>query len=342
MSFHEKRRQQFLGERYYNETISAIPEVIHMFQQSPAGSGSTEQEGWMISQRRVAANLFDQLFLEYTAGQPIESMRQLVGQIVNAYEIYGQSLWRHHNNQNEPVFEFVLTDDYAALMQLIGLCFLLHRRDLLPRIAALQDGVDGENGGADVLFEEFMIHAMGPDIRYESDYLCALKPYEPLFYALTEDTNTKQLAELHTFLKRWYKDLAGCAWHDAHKPNENGEQGGYFGYWSFEAGAAVILLGIEDDSSLHQYLYYPKDLVAWSRAHAAQYPDGGMTATATIQSTNIQAGQACLKTGWWFTPTRADSRRFFQKGATFPAIENSDYGATFWQWSPDQSGPSLV
>ncbi|SEL09659.1 hypothetical protein SAMN05216604_1711, partial [Pseudomonas agarici] len=31
----------------------------------------------------------------------------------------------------------------------------------------------------------------------------------------------------------------------------------------------------------------------------------------------------------------------FQQGATFPEIEGSDYGLTFWQWSPDQSNPTL-
>ncbi|NWC08543.1 hypothetical protein HX776_06860 [Pseudomonas agarici] len=41
------------------------------------------------------------------------------------------------------------------------------------------------------------------------------------------------------------------------------------------------------------------------------------------------AGEACPKSGWWFTPARLNSRRYFQQGATFPAIEGSDYGETF-------------
>ncbi|SEL79915.1 protein of unknown function [Pseudomonas agarici] len=290
----------------------------------------------MISQRRIVANLYEKLFLEYTAGEPIEPLRQQIEDIINAYEVYSERLWALYGDHNEPVFDYVITDDYANLMQLIGLCFLLHRRDLLPRIAALQDGVEGENGGADALFEEFMIHAIGREKRYQSDYLCALKPYEPLFYALTEDEYPKQLKELNIFLKRWYKDLAGCAWHDSHKA-----EGGYYGYWSFEAGAAVILLGIEDDSSLHKYLYYPKDLVAWCRAHAAEYSNSTPPATDKTTANRVAAGQPCPKSGWWFTPARLNSRRYFQQGAAFPVIEGSDYGLTFWQWSPDQSNPTL-
>ncbi len=53
------------------------------------------------------------------------------------------------------------------------------------------------------------------------------------------------------------------------------------------------------------------------------------------------AGELCPKSGWWFTPAQLNSRRYVQQGVTFPAIEGSDYGTTFWQWSPDQSGPTL-
>ncbi|MFN1266804.1 PoNe immunity protein domain-containing protein [Pseudomonas lundensis] len=336
MDFISKRRQQFLGEKLYSETMKEIPEVIEMFRRYPAGSGTSVQEGWMISQRRIAVNLYEKLLLEYTAGEPIEPLRQELEDIIKGYEIYAEQLWKLHDDRNEPVFDFVVSDDYAQLMQLVGLCFLLHRQDLLPRLAALQDGIDGENGGTDALFEEFMIHAVGHDKRYESDYLCALRPYEALFYGLTEDEPSKQLKELTLFLSRWYKDLAGCAWYDSHKTG-----GGYCGYWSFEAGAAVVLLGIEDDSSLYQFLYYPKDLVAWSRANESKYSTNTKTLRDPITAAGIAAGQLCPKSGWWFTPAKANSRRYIQQGIAFPAIEDSDYGTTFWQWSPDQSAPTL-
>lgn len=53
------------------------------------------------------------------------------------------------------------------------------------------------------------------------------------------------------------------------------------------------------------------------------------------------AGELCPKSGWWFTPAKANSRRYIQQGIAFPAIEGRDYGTTFWQWSPDQSAPTL-
>lgn len=339
MEFHERRRQQFLNERHYGEQIAFDDEVL-AGQRKNLLEPERGERGWHCSLfQGIAQTMFIKLCLHYTAGEPIESLSAQLAEVVTAYERYGESLWKYESNPNEPVFTFTSIDDYCELMQIIGLCFLLHRRDLLPRIAAMQDGVDGENGGVDTLFEEFMAYAVGSENRYESDWLCASKPYESLFHALTETTPEKQLAELQRFLKRWYKDLAGCGWHDSHKPDEAGNQGGYYGYWSFEAGAAVLLLGIEDDSSLHQYLYYPKDLVAWARTQV-NHP-GGAEGGMQTALTSTPGGQPCPQAGWWFTPAKQGSRRYFNSGEVMPIIEGSDYGATFWQWDIDQTAPKL-
>jgi hypothetical protein len=61
----------------------------------------------------------------------------------------------------------------------------------------------------------------------------------------------------------------------------------------------VLLLGIEDDSSLHKYLYYPKDLVAWAREHAKLTRKAPQPGTLRLR---CEAGQPCPKTGFWFTP----------------------------------------
>lgn len=55
----------------------------------------------------------------------------------------------------------------------------------------------------------------------------------------------------------------------------------------------------------------------------------------------LPAGKECSRAGYWFTPAKQNSRRYFKQGDVFPEIEGSSYGATFWQWSPDQSVPSL-
>lgn len=330
MQFQQVRRQQFLNETHYIRDLEQIKGAIEMFTAGPA-SGDSVAEGWMISSRRIAANAFERLSLRYTAGEAVAPLRQEIEDVVVAYERYGQHIWEFTGDRNAWVFDFNVVEEYCQLMQVVGLCLLLHRRDLLPRIAVLQDGGNGSNGGADVIFEEFLIHVQGAEKRYQTEHACQIRPYENLFYALTEDNQKAQLKELELFLKHWYKDLAGTGWHDSHKSDDHGNQGGYYGYWSFEAGAAVLLLGIEDDSSLHKYLYYPKDMVAWARAHAAlSAPDE--KAAAPLRAL---AGEPCPREGWWLTPAKLDSRRKFQQGETMPEV-GGDYGATIWQWDEQQ------
>jgi hypothetical protein len=333
VDFQARRRQQFLGEQHYKEQLAFWDDVIQG-QQANLLKPEGKERGWHRSLLQgIADELLIKLTLHYTAGEPIEPRRQELEPVIAAHERYGELLRKNVRNDNETIFDFTSLDDYCQLMQLTGLCFLLHRRDLLPRLAALQDGQNGANGGVDTLYEEFMAYGLGAETRYESDWLCHKKPYEPLFHALTETSPAAALIELDRFLKHWYKDLAGTGWHDSHKPDENGNQGGYYGYWSFEAGAAVLLLGIEDDSSLHKYLYYPKDLVAWAREHAH------LSDTSTRESSlrlRCEAGEPCPRAGWWVTPAMSDSRRRFREGEVMPDL-NSNYGTTIWQWDDNQT-----
>jgi hypothetical protein len=332
MQFHERRRQQFLGEQHWalarRNCLEGVEEVGRILREAVAEGDVRYAMG---RARTISELMIDRLTLDYTAGDPVASMRGDLEKVVAAFERYAELLWQYKADRNEPAFDFVVLDDYCQLMQLVGLCFLLHRRDLFPRIAALQDGENGTaNGGADVIYEEFMIHVFGADKRFDTEHACQVRPYENLFYALTEESTDKQIKELDLFLKRWYKDLSGTGWHDSHKPNENGEQGGYHGYWSFEAGAAVILLGIEDDSSLHKYLYYPKDLVAWCREHRSlSEPDGAQGIRL-----RCEADQPCPRDGEWETPAQANSRRRFTQGEVMPSVA-ADYGQTIWQWVGD-------
>lgn len=334
MSFNAIRRQQFLAERYVQDQLAQFEAVLNDPDGLEANLRQPERErGWYASLARgVGFEKFSRMLLRYTAGEDCSALRTELDEIVSAYERYGIFLWKDTENRNDPVFEFDVLDAYCQLLQLVGLCFLLHRRDLLPRIAAFQDGADGkENGGCDTLYEEFMAFCVGPEARFETDMLCQLRPYQDLFNGLTETTPAQGLTEIDLFLKHWYKDLAGTGWHDSHKPDEHGNQGGYYGYWSFEAGAAVLLLGIEDDSSLHKYLYYPKDMVAWARAHAAlSTPDEKAAAPLCAL-----AGEPCPREGWWLTPAKLDSRRKFRQGETMPEV-GGDYSAAIWQWDATQ------
>lgn len=63
-------------------------------------------------------------------------------------------------------------------------------------------------------------------------------------------------------------------------------------------------------------------------------------AAASLRVGRVPAGASCPQSGWWYTPAKLGSRRYFRQGEVFPRIEDSDYGDTFWLWSQDQTSPS--
>ncbi len=51
---------------------------------------------------------------------------------------------------------------------------------------------------------------------------------------------------------------------------------------------------------------------------------------------SVRGGSPCPETGWWHTPAKAGSRRYFEAGEIMPVIEGSQWGATNWHWSPGE------
>ncbi|WP_407719305.1 hypothetical protein [Pseudomonas syringae] len=78
-----------------------------------------------------------------------------------------------------------------------------------------------------------------------------------------------------------------------------------------------------DDSKI-DHMVYPKDLVEYARNYQG---------TNGSQVNRVVAGDPCTKTGYWFTPAQANSRRHFQQGEIMPRISDSKWGDTLWYWS---------
>jgi hypothetical protein len=74
-----------------------------------------------------------------------------------------------------------------------------------------------------------------------------------------------------------------------------------------------------------------------------EYEDPAETTTAQVIAEarlRVEANQPCPQTGWWMTPAKAGSRRYFNEGEIMPSL-GGGYGLTIWQWDVDQSAPKL-
>jgi len=65
-------------------------------------------------------------------------------------------------------------------------------------------------------------------------------------------------------------------------------------------------------------------------------PPPGEANTAIDDRLRCEANQPCPREGYWFTPAKAGSRRFFKQGEPTPEFK-TDYGLTIWQWDENQA-----
>ena len=120
-----------------------------------------------------------------------------------------------------------------------------------------------ERDGLKDFVVDFLISYRKPSRQKQSNDFQFSKPYKAIQEIISLETNDKQTAviRLQKYLqKEWYSGHKGSGWHDDHKS----KWGVHFGYWSFESGAIVKILGL-DDSSLKDQQYYPYDLVHWGK-----------------------------------------------------------------------------
>ncbi|WP_180171127.1 PoNe immunity protein domain-containing protein, partial [Acinetobacter sp. YH12027] len=233
---------------------------------------------------------------------------------------YTIALRKDEEDEDWAPFYFTAIDEYERCMQLIGLCYLLHRRDLLPRIAAMQDKIYHEQTEQlDTLYEDFLSFKLMD--RYDVDQWFFDNPYRPLIFSKYRDTKKESIQDIQEYLKLWYPAFESAPWYDLHKM----ENGGYFGYWAIEAAAYVYLLDLDDSEITH--MIYPKDLVKFAREFVPSENDISNPCAKTLRS---EAGQICPKTGEWYSTANNMEKRHFKQGDVMPEIKDNPWGLTIW------------
>lgn len=86
-------------------------------------------------------------------------------------------------------------------------------------------------------------------------------PYQAVIAVteLAKQDKIEAVKRLEKYLKKeWYRGHSDLSWYNDHKYGINHD-----GYWCFESGALVKVLGL-DDSILKGHPYYPYDMVHWA------------------------------------------------------------------------------
>ena len=320
MDFDNKKRQQFLIEDNFITFADHYREYINFWANNVGGSGETFEEKKKLALNTHADYSYNLFSLLFTSGYEILALRLIFEDVIIAYEKYTIALRVAEKDNVWAPFYFTAIDEYERCMQLIGWCYLLHRRDLLPRITAMQDKIyHDQSDQTDTLYEDFLSFELND--RYDIDQWFYDDPYRPLIFSKYRDTKEESIQDIQEYLKLWYPAFESAPWHDLHKM----ENGGYFGYWAIEAAAYVYLLELDDSEISH--MVYPKDLVKFAREFV---PSENDISNPRVKTLRCEAGQICPKTGEWYSPANNMEKQHFNQGDIMPEIKNNPWGLTIW------------
>ncbi|MGK5051602.1 PoNe immunity protein domain-containing protein [Janthinobacterium sp. RB2P8] len=337
-SFHEKRRQQFLYEELYIKTRENQLALIEG-QQENKDIAETAQDA-ALAYHFLYLETFWLWMLDYTAGVEIDELAPRISGIVDLFEKWNEvdQVYRQQAVLEYPEYgpyeyegapQFSILSDYENTLQLLSIAILLRDRRSVMRLVDMLRSHRGLDGLYEQLIGGYVDNEMALDT-------CILgKPYDTLLQVFYEEDEQETLHLLKQYLKQWYPAMKDHPrWHDEHLKISDEGYAGYYGYWAFEAGAAVFLLDLNDSGIDH--MVYPKDLVDYARKLRTENRHTSLDAALVADGGRIEGGQPCPKAGFWETPASLHGRRYFEHGEVMPAFEDAAYGQTIWQWSAKQ------
>ena len=184
---------------------------------------------------------YDNLLATYSAGEDIDKILSRYKYIISLMGI----AWEKENG-------------YVQMVNMLSIGILLDVEDAVFNKLAM---IAQRGSLNDFLVDYLLHHKSQIDVTLNSDSFLFPRPYAATreIILLADEDKTSSAKRLKKYLSQeWYRGHSDCGWHDIHKINIFA----YSGYWSFESGALVKILGL-DDSILKGLKYYPYDMVHW-------------------------------------------------------------------------------
>lgn len=227
-------KSQGYFKKYLKEECARIERFETVVNNVIAERGENDR-GVQSGLRSITGFYFNVFNALYSAGAPLEDLRKFYPRVLNSMK----KVWDSESG-------------YVEMLWMISTGIMLE----VPQTELQQiDRMVNEDGIKDYLFEFLLRHnkeALGTNNSF-----IHCRPYKKLFSVINSPTKEESLELLREYLvNEWYQGHNDTGWHDTHKSKEDI----FSGYWSFESGAVVKILEL-DDSSLKDIPYYPYDMV---------------------------------------------------------------------------------
>lgn len=234
-------RDQFKGQSYFDKYLAEEDRKIKKFKHGISiviEQSGAEDPGVRNGFISLTNYKFNKLRAMYSAGCSIAEIRDFFHEVIDSIE----HSWDGGH--------------YVKMLWMLSIGVMLNIEDeqfaRLERLVRKYDLHDS--------LIEFLIQGKKERTRTIKENLLFEDPYANLVEVIQTDGETDQIEKMKTYLEKyWYKGHRDAGWYDSHKHRDDI----YSGYWSFESGAIVKILGL-DDSSLKNVPYYPYDMVHYN------------------------------------------------------------------------------
>ena len=328
MSFTEVRRQQFLTENYYLKSREYHEEGIPLYLESDAYEDDEYNCGEASRWQSITLTYWDLLLLGYTSGEAIEELLPLFENIIVGYTKQAEALAVFKGTVKPSVIN---GEGGFIALSMISLAVLLNQKKMLSTIKELINGENEDQTGEDEVINKFLkiLDPKHPNTNNDGVYSYDYSPLcDVIDSALDKDDKDHALEVLDNYLLDWYGIHKNTLWYNSHLDLDNGFS--YVGYWAFEVAFLVYMLDL-DDTSLHKYLYYPKDIVQWIRNNKKEND-----IELNFEKIKVLAGDVSPKSGYWYNIVKEKSRQYFNQGEVLPKIKDQDWGEVYWYWDGEK------
>ncbi len=220
-------------------------------------SGKTPEERIPIVKKGIGASKLRKIIAKYSRGYLPSEIRSDYISLLKDFEDYwpkGHVLMSYNGKELRQYLDY---DDMLWMLSL-GILFDVAKEDFQVLVdLIIRDGVK------DKVYDYLIANKLEcDDLDGEESYEFGWDLYSSLREAINKNQSKEQRIELlrNSLKSEWKKEHN----HLLSTPKDRHET--YFGAWSFES-AAIVVINDLDDSSIRDNEYYPKDLVDYYRAN---------------------------------------------------------------------------
>ena len=291
--------------------------------------------GYIAAGHQRLKDALNLMSLQYSAGGDIGFIKELYPYLLHWTEEYAETSHLYNLSPDAGgryVWHISLgTEDYWYIaLRLICFGLLTGYADQMHRIMPIIDYVEATPEGQekDSLIER-LVAPFVADRGTPPDEARRHLPYRKLIKVFNAAPEQRPALMLQ-YLESWYEASRREPYYNQHPQTDIDEGFTYYGYWSWEAAAVTWLLGI-DDALYREHEFYPKDLVDFARSQSKVVPEEEQP-----ERIKVKGGEACIKTGYWITPAKPDTRLYFTQGAILPTLSEMDWGEVYWYWDGEE------